>query len=360
MTYPASDQPLLVPVAPACSGLFPVSRPSVGRFLLYGNICLDCAMQVQSFPEEDSATRAQSYTKKTGGNCANSCRVLAQLLADTPLSVSSLGVIPDRGNPDANFALSSLERFGIDTSLMQEVKDASGVPTSFVLLSTDTGARTIVSSRCGLKEMDPEHLEHVLAATSDVAWCHFECRQPGVAQMLEMLRRRTPTTRPWVSLEIEKPGLELKAVLPMLQLCDVVFFSSDFIKARAGDLEVQEEAAGGPVQSHVAPRCLRALASQEGNPTQALLICAWGALGAFAFDPRSGQDFFQAAERVQPVDSLGAGDTFNAASLAALALGASVPQMLRCACAVAGRKVAQEGLENLARWVPEDMPWKKR
>lgn len=52
----------------------------------------------------------------------------------------------------ANFALSSLERFGIDTSLMQEVKDASGVPTSFVLLSTDTGARTIVSSRCGLKE----------------------------------------------------------------------------------------------------------------------------------------------------------------------------------------------------------------
>ena len=101
MTYPASDQPLLVPVAPACSGLFPVSRPSVGRFLLYGNICLDCDMQVQSFPEEDSATRAQSYTKKTGGNCANSCRVLAQLLADTPLSVSSLGVIPDRGNPDA-------------------------------------------------------------------------------------------------------------------------------------------------------------------------------------------------------------------------------------------------------------------
>eukprot|EP00913_Durusdinium_trenchii_P004013 g3717.t1 len=60
--------------------------------------------------------------------------------------------------------------------------------------------------------------------------------------------------------------------------------------------------------------------------------------GGISFDPRSGQDFFQAAERVQPVDSLGAGDTFNAASLAALALGASVPQMLRCACAVAGRK----------------------
>lgn len=99
---------------------------------------------------------------------------------------------------------------------------------------------------------------------------------------------------------------------------------------------------------------------QAFNPTQPNPTSTAKLPFACRFDPRSGQDFFQAAERVQPVDSLGAGDTFNAASLAALALGASVPQMLRCACAVAGRKVAQEGLENLARWVPEDMPWKKR
>ena len=43
----------------------------------------------------------------------------------------------------------------MDTSWLQDASrdDASevGVPTSFVLLSEDTGARTIVSSRCGLK-----------------------------------------------------------------------------------------------------------------------------------------------------------------------------------------------------------------
>ena len=74
-------------------------------------------------------------------------------------------------------------------------------------------------------------------------------------------------------------------------------------------------------------------------------------------DSATDELFFQAAETVDPVDSLGAGDTFNAASLCALALGANIEETLRCACMVAGRKVAQEGLAGLAKVVPEDMPW---
>lgn len=53
--------------------------------------------------------------------------------------------------------MSSLERHQVDTALLQVAGDGDGgdlgLPTSFVLLSADTGARTIVSSRCGLKEL---------------------------------------------------------------------------------------------------------------------------------------------------------------------------------------------------------------
>jgi len=34
-------------------------------------------------------------------------------------------------------------------------------------------------------------------------------------------------------------------------------------------------------------------------------------------------------------------------------------QALRCACAVAGAKVAQRGFANLARAVPDDVPWRR-
>ena len=56
---------------------------------------------------------------------------------------------------------------------------------------------------------------------------------------------------------------------------------------------------------------------------QALLICPWGSLGAFAFNSATKEEFFEPAEKVKAVDSLGAGDSFIAASLFALAFGAS-------------------------------------
>ena len=49
----------------------------------------------------------------------------------------------------------------------------------------------------------------------DWGWCHFEFRQPGVPEMLDMLSPGTPKA-PLLSLEVEKP-LEVKEVLPLLQ-----------------------------------------------------------------------------------------------------------------------------------------------
>lgn len=52
----------------------------------------------------------------------------------------------------------------------------------------------------------------------DWGWCHFEFRQPGVPAMLDMLRSPgTPKASPLLSLEVEKPSLEVKEVLPLLQ-----------------------------------------------------------------------------------------------------------------------------------------------
>lgn len=46
---------------------------------------------------------------------------------------------------------------------------------------------------------------------------------------------------------------------------------------------------------------------------------------------------------------MGAGDTFIAGCIAALISGASLPEALRRATALAGQKVAQKGLEKLGK-----------
>ena len=75
------------------------------------------------------------------------------------------------------------------------------------------------------------------------------------------------------------------------------------------------------------------------------------ALGALALSRAAGGpsvSLFQPAVKVDTVvDSVGAGDTFIAASVAALARGACHGHALRCAVSVAGQKVRQEGFGGL-------------
>lgn len=100
---------------------------------------------------------------------------------------------------------------------------------------------------------------------------------------------------------------------------------------------------------------LRSLREKAGL-TRVQLIATWGAQGAFALDTLSGKCFYEAAH-IQPrvVDSVGAGDTFVAASIYALVRGCNTQQVLKCACAVAGHKVGQMGFDSLRSAVPADL-----
>lgn len=349
---------------------------------------MDLLSELPSYPQEDSHHRAVSSRKSLGGNCANSSTALAQLLPGQPQGrlVSCVGVLPCKSDPDAAFAISTLENAGADTSLLEEVSDGSGLPVSFVLLSQETGSRTIVSTRRGLRELHPGRLGDVLRQAQDeaasrgsVCWCHLECRQPP-EMMLQManacrpkglpseLLGRSKRGSPVLSVEVEKTTLAPHQLKPLMQMSDIVFFSRDFITSRRADLlgHAEEEPSSDKAfgndekwdwHEHLALRALRSYSS-AACCHRALWVCPWGALGAFALDTATGQEFFQPARAPDKVvDSCGAGDTFIAASICAFAMGATPQEALCCGCAVAGAKVSQHGLSDLARYVPAEMPW---
>ena len=159
-----------------------------------------------------------------------------------------------------------------------------------------------------------------------------------------------------------------------LALCaHVVFFSSEWVRRRAAELAGEAAGEAGEAAGETGEAAgetgeaaalgslplasLCTLASRleprlAADGVGRLWVCAWGAVGAFALELDGGgrevaRHFAPGREAVAVLDSTGAGDTFNAACIAALARGAAAGEALRVACAVAGEKVGQDGFGGL-------------
>jgi len=280
-----------------------------------GSATLDIINLVESYPPEDAEVRALDQRISRGGNATNTLVVLSQL----GHSCAWGGVIADE--PDSQRILADLAAQGIGAAAC--VRHAGGkAPTSYICVSRATGSRTIVHYR-DLPEFSCADFRGIDLSGWD--WVHFEGREPRETRcMLAQLRHERPELP--CSVEVEKPreGIEALFGVP-----DLLLFSRAFARARGyhqpEDFLVE----------------MRRLA-----PTP-LLVCAWGEGGAAAMDARSRVWESPAYPPPRLVDTLGAGDVFNAGVIHGLLHRRPLEQVLTGACRLAGHKCGQPGLLGL-------------
>lgn len=287
----------------------------MARILAVGIATVDIVLQVTDFPAEDSEVRALGQRTVRGGNATNTLTVLSQLGHDC----SWAGVLAE----DANAARirADLGAYDIDLRYCRCVPHGLN-PTSYILASQLNGSRTIVHYR-DLPEFAYDDFAAVDLDGFD--WLHCEGR--NVVETRRMLERaRACLPRLPISVEIEKPRAGVEA---LLSRADYVLFSRVYAQARGWN-----DASG----------FLRAM---HAEAPQAVLVCSWGADGAWACD-RSGR--LHASPAFSPlriVETLGAGDTFNAGFIDACLHGQSLSFALETACRLAGRKCGQQGFAEL-------------
>ncbi|XP_023367647.1 ketohexokinase isoform X3 [Otolemur garnettii] len=293
------------------------------QILCVGLVVLDVISLVDKYPEEDTEIRCISQRWQRGGNASNSCTVLSLLGAPCAFMGS---LAPGHV---ADFVLDDLRRYSVD--LRYTVFQTIGsVHIATVIINEASGSRTILYSDRNLPDVSAKDFEKV--DLTRFKWIHIEGR--NASEQVKMLQRidehnarLPPGQRIRVSVEVEKPREEL---FQLFGYGDVVFVSKDVAK----HLGFQS-----------ANEALRGLYSRVRKG--AVLVCAWAEEGAGALGPDGKLLHSDAFPPPRVVDTLGAGDTFNASVIFSLSQGKSMQEALRFGCQVAGKKCGLHGFDGI-------------
>ncbi|WP_024329088.1 PfkB family carbohydrate kinase [Thioalkalivibrio sp. ALR17-21] len=296
----------------------------MARILMTGIVTLDHVLDVDTYPAEDAEVRADASRTRPGGNAANTAALLAQF-GHRP----ELAAVVAEGAAGDDLIRRLRERRIHDRHL---VRRPGATPTSHILRARDTGSRTIVHHR-DLPELAVEDLNGV--AWEEYDWLHFEGRNPEVLARVLATVRDCVYDAP-VSLELEKPRDGLEACIPF---ADILMVSRDWARARA-----ERTGAGGDT----AATCEAALRALMEEHPEAIITVTGGPAGAW-IGFRGRVEHCAPTPGLTVIDSVGAGDAFNAGLIDAIASGEPPERALVAAVRLAERKLAQDGFDGLVR-----------
>ncbi|XP_073725314.1 ketohexokinase isoform X4 [Misgurnus anguillicaudatus] len=163
-------------------------------------------------------------------------------------------------------------------------------------------------------------------------WIHWEGRNAEEqVKMIERVReynsKQEEKNKITISVEIEKTREPLYQLFPH---GDVVFVSKDVARHFGFDS---------------ASAALKGFSNRLRKG--ATLICAWAEKGADAMGPDGTGFHSDAFPPEKLVDTLGAGDTFNAAVIYTLANGGGLQPALTFGCQIAGKKCGVHGYDGI-------------
>ncbi|XP_045579282.1 ketohexokinase isoform X4 [Salmo salar] len=258
-----------------------------------------------------------------GGNASNSCTVLSLLGAPCAFMGS---LAPGHV---ADFIVGDFSRRGVDISSVAWQREGE-TPCACCVVCPPSGSRTVVLSDTNLPDVSATDFSKV--DLSQYKWIHWEGRnaeeQVKMIQQVELSNDTLPQQqRITVSVEIEKTR---EPLYQLFQHGDVVFVSKD-VAMHFG--------------FHSAASALKGLYHRVKKG--AVLICAWAEKGADAMGPDGIVVHSDAFPPEAVVDTLGAGDTFNASVIYTLSNGGGVQEALTFGCQVAGRKCGVHGYDEI-------------
>ncbi|QEH96792.1 ribokinase [Gluconobacter thailandicus] len=294
--------------------------------LSFGSINIDVTARAARLPRPGETVHGESYAVMLGGKGSNQAAAAGRLAAGSNVQVALAGRIGKDGFGVQ--ARQELERFGVDLSPLLE--DAAN-PTGIALIGIDGSGENCITvvggANMAVDETDVLHADQWLSRAK-VLLLQLEIPQPAVLAAA----RRARSAGAIVVLD-PAPAPENGLLEALWQEIDVLTPNeSETFQLTGIRAETVEDAA-------------RAAEVLLAKGAKAALV-KMGSRGVFWRDgTRSG---YSAPFQVQPVDTVAAGDCFNAGLAYALAQGQTLEKAVRIASACGALATTRHGAADAA------------
>jgi len=282
--------------------------------LAIGDPCADVVIRAERVPTWDDKCVGSAAGLYAGGTEANVACAASRL----GLATAMFGQVGDDSH--APFLLDEFTRFGVDSSLMMRRSRTPSATT--VILVSPLGERALVWVPMPPGARAPEQLDAALQRS------RMAYTMPYNEAELAALADAAHRSGTQLAIDVEREGAKRPGALQrLLRHCDIAFMNETGFTTAMG----------------CAPSADGLRALHAGGRAHTIVVTL-GACGVIAID-RHGVAT-QPAFPAQVVDTTGAGDTFNAAFLAARCLELDLNQALAFGCAAASKTVAVIGARS--------------
>jgi ribokinase len=283
--------------------------------VVVGSINLDIASYGETLPRPGETVHSARYAIGLGGKGSNQAAAAARL--------GNAATMIGRVGADAfgDQALAGLKDFGVDTEcVLRDTASATGIAIIGVDARGENAISVIAGANMALDETD------LTRGAAALARCKVLLTQreiPGAITLAACRRARAAG-----AIAIHDPA-------PANGLPDAELREFDFLTPNEGECEkLTGIRPASPTEAARAADLLLA----RGAPT---VVIKMGANGVYA--KGAGGEAFVPPFAVRSVDSVGAGDCFNAGLADALARGTALPEALRFAAACGALSTTRYG-----------------